>query len=212
MLDIEYTHETIQKLAEGIHEILHIDLSTPMTLEKLTKAIIDFGIDIEYVNITDANNPLFVTSAEYEKRGCRDYVIRINKNKNDKVLLFRVAAEFGKIILYELPKDMEGATPYTGSYSIKTKFGKNVNYSELFVRDIGQFIAHCADKDELYDIFMKHSMVKNSVLIPNNIKIEELYEFDDKIMYKFTLYQSEERFVEIEKCREEKNNESQRTA
>lgn len=48
MLDIEYTHETIQKLAEGIHEYLHIDLSTPMTLEKLTKAIIDIGIDIEY--------------------------------------------------------------------------------------------------------------------------------------------------------------------
>lgn len=107
MLNIEYTHETIQKLAEAIHESLHIDLSTPMTLEKLTKAIIDFGVDIEYVNITDANNPLFVMSAEYEKRGCRDYVIKINKNKNEKVLLFRVAAEFGKIILYELPEDIE---------------------------------------------------------------------------------------------------------
>lgn len=32
MLDIEYTHKMIQKIAEGIHEILHIDLSTPMTL------------------------------------------------------------------------------------------------------------------------------------------------------------------------------------
>lgn len=107
MLDVEYTHEMIQNLAEGMHEYLHIDLSTPMTLEKLTKAIIDFGIDIEYVNITDANNTLFVMSAEYEKRGCRDYVIKINKNKNEKYLLFRVAAEFGKIILYELPEDIE---------------------------------------------------------------------------------------------------------
>lgn len=106
MLNIEYTHEAIQKLAEAIHERLHIDLSTPMTLEKLTKAIIDFGVDIEYINITDANNPLFVMSAEYEKRGYREYVIRINKNKDEKNLLFRVAAEFGKIILYELPKDM----------------------------------------------------------------------------------------------------------
>ena len=209
MLDIEYTHEAIQKLAEAIHESLHIDLRTPMTLEKLTKAIIDFGVDIEYINITDANNPLFVMSAEYRKRGYRDYVIRINKNKNEKVLLFRVAAEFGKIILYELPEDMEGATPYTGSYTIRTKFGKNVSYSELFVINIEQLIAHCANKDELYDVFMKHSMIKNSVLIPNNIKIEELYEFDDKIMYKFTLYQSEEWFVEIEKRREEKNDENQ---
>lgn len=107
MLNIEYTHETIQKLAEGMNECLHIDLSTPMTLEKLTKAIIDIGIDIEYVNITDANNPLFVISAEYKKRGCRDYVIRINKNKDKKDLIFQVAAEFGKIILYELPEDIE---------------------------------------------------------------------------------------------------------
>lgn len=107
MLNIEYTHETIQKLAEGMNEYLHIDLSTPMTLEKLTKAIIDIGIDIEYVNITDANNPLFVMSAEYKKRGCRDYVIRINKNKDEKDLIFRVAAEFRKIILYELPEDIE---------------------------------------------------------------------------------------------------------
>lgn len=107
MLDIEYTHKMIQNLAEGMHEYLHIDLSTPMTLEKLTKAIMDAGIDVEYINITDANNPLFVMSAEYEKRGCRDYVIRINKNKNEKDLLFRVAAEFGKIILYELPEDIE---------------------------------------------------------------------------------------------------------
>lgn len=107
MLNIEYTHETIQKLAEGMHEYLHIDLSTPITLEKLTKAIMDFGIDIEYVSITDANNPLFVVSAEYRKRGCRDYVIRINKNKDEKDLIFRVAAEFGKIILYELPEDIE---------------------------------------------------------------------------------------------------------
>lgn len=45
MLNIEYTHETIQKLAEGMNEYLHIDLSTPMTLEKLTKAIIYIGID-----------------------------------------------------------------------------------------------------------------------------------------------------------------------
>lgn len=105
MLDIEYTHETIQKLAEGMNEYLHIDLSTPMTLEKLTKAIIDIGIDIEYVNITDANNPLFVMSAEYKKRGCRDYVIRINKD--EKNLIFQVAAEFGKIVLYELPEDIE---------------------------------------------------------------------------------------------------------
>jgi hypothetical protein len=45
-------------------------------------------------------------SAEYEKRDYREYVIRINKNKDEKNLLFRVAAEFGKIILYELPKDM----------------------------------------------------------------------------------------------------------
>lgn len=51
-----------------MNEYLHIDLSTPMTLEKLTKAISDIGIDIEYVNITDANNPLFVMSAEYKKR------------------------------------------------------------------------------------------------------------------------------------------------
>lgn len=35
-------------------------------------------------------------SAEYKKRGCRDYVIRINKNKDEKDLIFRVAAEFGK--------------------------------------------------------------------------------------------------------------------
>lgn len=206
MLDIEYTHETIQNLAEGMHEYLHIDLSTPMTLEKLTKAIRDTGIDVEYVYTTDANNPLSAISVKYGKRGRFDYVIRINKNriKDEKDLLFQVAAEFGKIILYEFPKDMEGTTPYTGSYSIKTKFGKNVNYSELFVIDIGQLIAHCTDKDELYDVFMKHSMIKNSVLIPNNIKIEEVYEFDDKIMYKFTLYQSEERFVEIEKCKKEK--------
>lgn len=47
-----------------MNEYLYIDLSTPMTLEKLTKAI----IDIEYVNITDANNPLFVMSAEYKKK------------------------------------------------------------------------------------------------------------------------------------------------
>lgn len=107
MLDIECTHETIQKLAEGIYEYLHIDLSTPMTLEKLTKAIMDSGINIEYVSITDANNPLFVASAEYRKRDCRDYVIRINKNKDEKDLIFRVAAEFGKIILYELPEDIE---------------------------------------------------------------------------------------------------------
>ena len=60
MLDIEYTHETIQKLAEGMNECLHIDLSTPMTLEKLTKAISNIGIDIEYVNITDANNPVVI--------------------------------------------------------------------------------------------------------------------------------------------------------
>lgn len=107
MLDIEYTHETIQKLAEGMNEYLHIDLSTPMTLEKLTKAISDIGIDIEYINITDANNPLFVMSAEYKKRGCRDYVIRINKNKDEKDLTFQVAAEFGKIVLYEFPEDIE---------------------------------------------------------------------------------------------------------
>lgn len=107
MLDIEYTHEAIQKLAEGMNEYLHIDLSTPMTLEKLTKAIMDSGINIEYVSITDANNPLFVMSAEYEKRGYRDYVIRINKNKDEKDLLFRVAAEFGKIVLYELPEDIK---------------------------------------------------------------------------------------------------------
>lgn len=44
-------------------------------------------------------------SAEYKKRGCRDYVIRINKDEKD--LIFRVAAEFGKIILYELPEDIE---------------------------------------------------------------------------------------------------------
>ena len=67
-----------------------------MTLEKLTKAIIDFGVDIEYINITDANNPLFVMSAEYEKRGYREYVIRINKNKDEKNLLFRVAANLEK--------------------------------------------------------------------------------------------------------------------
>lgn len=96
-----------KKLAEGMHEYLHIDLSTPMTLEKLTKAIMNSGIDIEYVSITDANNPLFVVSAEYRKRGCRDYVIKINKNKDEKDLIFQVAAEFGKIILYELPEDME---------------------------------------------------------------------------------------------------------
>lgn len=107
MLNIEYTHETIQKLAEGMNEYLHIDLSTPMTLEKLTKAIIDIGIDIEYVNITDANNPLFVMSAEYKKRGYRDYVIRINKNKDEKYLIFQVAAAFGEIVLYELPEDIE---------------------------------------------------------------------------------------------------------
>lgn len=107
MLDIEYTHETIQKLAEGMNEYLHIDLSTPMTLEKLTKAISNIGIDIEYVNITDANNPLFVMSAEYKKRGYRDYVIRINKNKDEKYLIFQVAAAFGEIVLYEIPEDIE---------------------------------------------------------------------------------------------------------
>lgn len=119
MLNIEYTHETIQKLAEGMNEYLHIDLSTPMTLEKLTKAIIGIGIDIEYVNITDANNPLFVISAEYKKRGCRDYVIRINKNKDEKDLIFQVAAEFGKIILYELPEDIEET-----SKNVKFYFGE----------------------------------------------------------------------------------------
>lgn len=86
-----------------MNEYLYIDLSTPMALEKLTKAI----IDIEYVNITDANNPLFVMSVEYKKRNCRDYVIRINKNKDEKDLIFRVAAEFGKIVLCELPEDIE---------------------------------------------------------------------------------------------------------
>lgn len=40
MLNIEYTHETIQKLAEGMNEYLHIDLSTPMTFEKLTKQLL----------------------------------------------------------------------------------------------------------------------------------------------------------------------------
>lgn len=202
MLDIEYTHETIQKLAEGIHEILHIDLSTPMTLEKLTKAIIDFGIDIEYVNITDANNPLFIASAEYEKRGCRDYVIRINKNKDEKVLLFRVAAEFGKIILFELPEDIKEDSPYTGSYSIKSKFGEKVDNYELFAIDIGPLISSCLNKDELYDIFKK-----NLAVIPTYVDIEELYDFEDKTMYRFTihnkdellLYKYKEWFVEIEK-------------
>lgn len=64
-------------------------------------------LDIEYVNITDAYNPLFVMSAEYKKRGCRDCVIRINKNKDKKDLIFRVAAEFGKIVLCELTEDIE---------------------------------------------------------------------------------------------------------
>lgn len=202
MLDIEYTHETIQKLAEGMNEYLHIDLSTPMTLEKLTKAIIDIGIDIEYVNITDANNPLFVMSAEYKKRGCRDYVIRINKNKDEKNLIFQVAAEFGKIVLYELPEDIKEDSPYTGSYSIKSKFGEKVDNYELFAIDIGPLISSCLNKDELYDIFKK-----NLAVISTYVDIEELYDFEDKTMYRFTihhkdellLYKYKEWFVEIEK-------------
>lgn len=103
-----------------MHEYLHIDLSTPMTLEKLTKAIMNSGIDIEYVSITDANNPLFVVSAEYRKRGCRDYVIRINKNKDEKDSIFRVAAEFGKIVLYELPEDIKSAKRRKNNESQRT--------------------------------------------------------------------------------------------
>lgn len=195
MLDIEYTHETIQKLAEGMNEYLHIDLSTPMTLEKLTKAISNIGIDIEYVNITDANNPLFVMSAEYKKRGCRDYVIKINKNKDEKNLLFRVAAEFGKIILFELPEDIKEDSPYTGSYSIKSKFGEKVDNYELFAIDIGPLISSCLNKAELYDVFKK-----NLAVIPDYIDIEELYDFNDKTMYRFTIHHKKEWFVEIEKC------------
>lgn len=195
MLDIEYTHETIQKLAEGMNEYLHIDLSTPMTLEKLTKAISNIGIDIEYVNITDANNPLFVMSAEYKKRGCRYYVIKINKNKDEKNLLFRVAAEFGKIILFELPEDIKEDSPYTGSYSIKSKFGEKVDNYELFAIDIGPLISSCLNKAELYDVFKK-----NLAVIPDYIDIEELYDFNDKTMYRFTIHHKKEWFVEIEKC------------
>ena len=37
-------------------------------VEFLKELLDDIGIDIEYVNITDANNPLFVMSAEYKKK------------------------------------------------------------------------------------------------------------------------------------------------
>ena len=73
----------------------------------------DLEIGIEYVmecDVKEQGNTVvnaIMFSEIIRKLPNTEIEIRINKNNDEKYLIFQVAAAFGEIILYELPEDIE---------------------------------------------------------------------------------------------------------
>lgn len=206
----------IKKIAEDhlmmviINPVDSLSMNNCMTLNDIVDIIsTDFGINCKYVNGGSLETPV-----RYERRGCGNYTIYINKDKDEKVLVIQLITNIMEILIYDFPSDVREASPYTGFFEIRTKDGEELPDSALFYpneegesecykrMDPHKFIPMCLTKEELRDTLVW--------CMPNrdNWIVDEVYDFPDRTMFKFTIAdrehstraeQLQEIFMEISK-------------